>query len=164
MAQVSGLQIGRYRILHRIASGGMADVYLGVAAGEGGFEKEVVIKRISAGLAGDARIGQMFLDEAKLAVGLMHPNIVQVLDVGRISNASQQEYFLVLESVRGRDLWHVLEAHSRERSLLPLDLGLFIGLEITRALDYAHRRTGPDGKSLGIVHRDVSPQNVLISF
>lgn len=154
------LTFGRYRILHRIASGGMAEVYRAVAVGEGGFQKEVVLKRIRPELAADPRFGAMFVEEAKLAATLTHANIVQVLDLGRVDG----EYFLALESIRGRDLRQVLDQHRAEGTLMPLELALLVAVDVARALDYAHRRRDRDGRPLGLIHRDLSPHNVLLSF
>ncbi|MBI5478323.1 MAG: protein kinase, partial [Deltaproteobacteria bacterium] len=154
------ITFGRYRIVHRIASGGMAEVYRAIAVGEGGFEKEVVLKRIRPELAGDPRFGAMFVEEARVAATLSHANIVQVLDFGRVDG----EYFLTLESVRGRDLRQVLDTLAAAGTLLPLDLALLVAVDVARALDYAHRRKGADGHPLGLVHRDISPANVLLSF
>lgn len=138
----------------------MAEIYRAVTVGDGGFRKEVVLKLMRPELASDPRFVEMFLEEARLAAALSHANIVQVLDFGRVDG----EYYLALESVHGLDLRQLLDQLRREKDLMPLELAALVGIEIARALDYAHRRQGPDGSPLGLVHRDVSPQNVLLSL
>ena len=151
---------GPYTLLRRLASGGMAEVYLARTAGAAGFEKLVAIKRIHPHHAADAGFGSMLLDEAKLSVALSHRNIVQTLDLGCVDGA----YVLVMEHVEGYDAHHVLDTLRRAGRLLPVDLAAHVIAEVCRGLDYAHGHRDEQGEPAGIVHRDVSPQNVLLSF
>ncbi|MBW2213288.1 MAG: serine/threonine protein kinase [Deltaproteobacteria bacterium] len=151
---------GPYTLLRRLAAGGMAEVYLGRTAGSAGFEKLVAIKRIHPHHADDGGFRSMLLDEAKLSVGLNHRNIVQTLDLGCVEGA----YVLVMEHVEGYDAHHVLDVLRRADRKLPVDLAAHVMAEVCRGLDYAHRHRNERGEPTGIVHRDVSPQNVLLSF
>ncbi len=148
----------RYRIEKKIADGGMAEIFLATQRGAEGFARKVVLKRILAALLADPQFRNMMIDEAHVAMGLNHSNIAQVLDLGQ----SKGRYFLVLELVDGWDLNLILNRVKACGLELPPELGLYIMAEICRALGYAHARQR-DGKPLGIVHRDISPHNVLIS-
>ena len=149
----------RYRKLRKIADGGMAELFLAIQQGAEGFERRVVLKQILAPLLADPKFRNMLIDEAHVAMSLHHSNIAQVLDLGH----SRGRYFLVLEFVDGWDLNQIL-ARVRSTSVpLPPQLALYVTAEVCRALSYAHSRTR-DGKPLGIVHRDISPHNVLVSF
>lgn len=150
---------GRYTVVRKLAEGGMAEIFLGRQHGSEGFERLVVLKRIHTAFFADEQFRNMLVDEAHISMGLRHNNIVQVLDLGRAGG----RLFLVLELVDGWDLSKVLERAKAVRFALPPGLGLYVLCEVCRALAYAHGRTRPDGQPLGIVHRDVSPQNVLIS-
>jgi hypothetical protein len=153
-----GTRLGRYRLGQRLGVGGMAEVYLAVADGPHGFEKRVAIKLLHPHAAGHSdRIAELHR-EARIAATLEHPNIAQVLDVGN----DRGEVFLAMEYVHGKDLRDVLVAHGRGRPF-PLECALAIVIDIARGLHHAHERRGPDGRSLGLVHRDVSPSNVLVS-
>jgi len=151
---------GPYTLLRRLAAGGMAEVYLARTAGAVGFEKLVAIKRIHPHHAADGGFGSMLLDEAKLSVALSHRNIVQTLDLACVAGA----YVLVMEHVEGYDAHHVLETLRRADRLLPVELAAHVIAEVCRGLDYAHGHRDEQGEPAGIVHRDVSPQNVLLSF
>jgi serine/threonine protein kinase len=148
----------RYRVLKKIAQGGMAEIFLAVQVGAEGFQKPVVLKRILPALAADPSFVRMLVDEAHIASTLNHSNLVQVLDLGK----SGDQYFLVLEFVDGWSLEHVRQRANKAKLKLPPALALYIVGALCRALAYAHTRKR-NGKPLGIVHRDVSPQNVLIS-
>jgi serine/threonine-protein kinase len=149
---------GRYHISRKIADGGMAEIFLGSQRGVEGFERPVVLKRILASLLADPQFRNQMIDEAHVAMSLNHSNIVQVLDLGH----AQGRYFLVLELVEGWDLNQILSrARAASFPLLP-ELALYVAGEVCRALGYAHAKTR-DGQPLGIVHRDVSPHNVLVS-
>jgi hypothetical protein len=149
---------GRYHIARKIADGGMAEIFLGTQHGVEGFERPVVLKRILAQLVADPQFRNMLIDEAHVAMGLNHSNIVQVLDLGHVRG----RYFLVLELVDGWDLSQILSRAAAASFPIPSEILLYIAAEVCRALAYAHSRTRA-GQPLAIVHRDVSPQNVLVS-
>ncbi len=149
---------GKYHIARKIADGGMAEIFVGTQHGMEGFERPVVLKRILAPLVADPQFRNMLIDEAHVAMGLNHSNIVQVLDLGHVRG----RYFLVMELVDGWDLSQILARAASAQFPLPPEIVLYIAAEICRALAYAHARTR-DGQPLAIVHRDVSPQNVLVS-
>ncbi|MEZ4442632.1 MAG: protein kinase [Polyangiaceae bacterium] len=152
-----GLQkFGRYEALHRIASGGMATVYLGRTRGAGGFERLVALKVMHEHIAHDPTFSAMFLDEARLAAGIRHPNVVPTLDV-----ASDGRY-LVLEYVEGASLHAVLTRLRKAGERLPLDVALRIFVDALSGLHAAHELTDRKGNPLNIVHRDVSPHNILV--
>ncbi len=153
-------QFGPYRLIRQIAVGGMAEIHLAKTAGIAGFEKYVAIKMIHPNFAEDEQFIQMLVDEAKIAVQLTHGNIAQTFDLGRVGDT----YYITMEYVDGADLYKLLRRGSEQDIEMPLDVCAFIGKEITSALDHAHRKRDHLGKSLGIVHRDVSPQNVLVSY
>lgn len=150
---------GRYTLDRKVAEGGMAEIFLARQHGSQGFEKPVILKRIHTAYAADEQFRNMLIDEAHISMTLGHANIVQVLDLG----SAEGRYFLVLELVDGWDLARLLDRAARADRRLPIGLGAHIVVSVCRALAFAHARTGPDGAPLGIVHRDVSPQNVLVS-
>ncbi len=153
------MQHGRYTVIRKLAEGGMAEIFLAKQHGSQGFEKPVVLKRIHAALYADEQFRNMLIDEAHISMGLSHNNIVQVLDLGQAGG----RYFLVLELIDGWDLGKVIRRADTANVRLPPDLALYLVAQVCRALGYAHAKTNAEGKPLGIVHRDVSPQNVLIS-
>src|SRR5262245_46316665 len=148
----------RYRVLRKLAHGGMAEIFLALQVGAEGFEKPVVLKRILPALAADPAFVRMLVDEAHIASTLNHSNLVQVLDLGK----SGDEFFLVLEFVDGWSLEHIRKRAQKARMKMPLPLILYVTSALCRALAYVHTRKR-GGKALGIVHRDVTPQNVLLS-
>ncbi len=151
-------QHGRYKIQRRVADGGMAEIFLATQMGRDGFQKPVILKRIHSAIYSDPQFRNMFIDEAHISMSLAHSNIAQVLDLG----ASAGRYFLVLELVDGWDLGRVLHRAAAAGVKLPRELALHITADVCRALAYAHSKT--DGqRPLGIVHRDVSPHNILLS-
>ena len=150
---------GRYLLVQRLSRGGMGEIFL-AKHGLAGFEKLAVIKKVLPHLAADAQFISRFVDEAQVAIKLQHVNIAQVFEVGRVGD----EYFLALEYVEGRDLRRTLGLLGQRKQRLPVDLALFIGRELANGLAYAHRRTSADGASLNLVHCDISPPNVLVSF
>ena len=154
-------RFGQYEILERIASGGMAELYRARRSGVEGFQKIVAIKKILPHLADNEGFIGMFADEAKLAAQLNHPNIVHIYDLGKIEGGG---YFIAMEHVEGRDLRAILESARELGMSLPVPLAVYIASKVASALDYAHRRRDADGRDLHIVHRDVSPQNILISY
>ena len=151
--------VGRYRLLRRLAMGGMAELHLARAEGVAGFQKVVVLKRVLPNLAADEDFTRMFLNEARLAAQLDHPHVVQVMDLGE----SEGEFFYVMEYVHGQNLRAVLKEGAK-RGRVPLDIALSVVADAAEGLHYAHERVGPDGRALGLVHRDVSPSNVLVSY
>lgn len=156
----------RYKLVARLDSGGMAEVFRGVAESTvGGLKRAVAIKRILPNLAKNKRFIQMFLDEARLAMSLGHANIVQVFDIG-VSEVGpgEQAYFLVMEFVDGANLKVLLESLRTFGERMPVSQTLYILMEVCRALAFAHELNDPEtGRPLGIVHRDISPPNILIS-
>lgn len=153
-----GLRVGRYEILRSIASGGMARVHLGRAVGAGGFERQVAIKTMHPHLAEEADFVAMFLDEARLSARVHHPNVVATLDVQQ----DDEGIFLVMEYVDGFALHEILVGSRKERSPLPFGLTLRIFLDLLAGLHAAHELTDGDGAPLEVIHRDVSPHNVLV--
>ncbi len=150
----------RYRITERVAAGGMAEVFRGVAESMRGFKKNIAIKRILPSLTKNKKFVAMFLDEARLSLALQHANIVQVFDIGH----SEDTYFIVMEYVDGCDLKALLDWRRRIGRRIPIAHSLYLGLEICKGLSYAHELPNPEtGAPMGIVHRDISPPNVLIS-
>src|SRR6478736_3396809 len=138
----------------------MAEIFRGKAVAAGGFEKPVAIKRILPHLSQDQRFVELLIAEAKVLSLLKHRNIVQILDVGL---GDDSQYFLVMEFVDGKDIGAVQRALEARRKRIPFDLVLHIGAEICEALEHAHTARAPDGRSMSLVHRDVSPSNVLLS-
>ena len=159
MLEFKPTSFGEYLLQDRIGAGGMAEIFLATAQGIEGFEKLLVIKRILPTLSDDEQFVRMFVEEAKLCVSLHHPNIVQVYDLGLIDG----QYFIAMEYVDGRDLLKTLAACGRKKIGFPTDIALYIIMEVLKGLEYAHQLK-KDGESLGIIHRDVSPSNVLLSF
>ncbi|MFT3922409.1 MAG: protein kinase [Myxococcales bacterium] len=151
---------GKYQLLELLARGGMGEVWKARSHGIEGFEKTLVIKRILPELSRNPNFVELFIDEAKTAVTLTHANIVQVFDLGRAEGC----YFIAMEYVPGFDLGKVLAFCAERGRAIPQELAVYVVSELAKGLDYAHRRRDADLKPLGIVHRDVSPENVLISF
>jgi serine/threonine-protein kinase len=152
-------QFGRYTLLERLAVGGMAEVFRAKISSSHGFEKVLVIKRILPHLAADATFVSMFIDEAKLTAQLTHPKIVQILDFGDVAG----QYFIALEYVDGSDALGLLRTSAQRRLHIPRHLAVFIINEVLEALDYAHNARDMEGKSMHIVHRDISPSNIFLS-
>jgi serine/threonine protein kinase len=150
---------GRYTIIRKIAEGGMAEIFLAKQHGSEGFEKLVILKRILTAFYADEQFRNMLIDEAHISMGLNHNNIAQILDVGKAGG----RFFLVLELVDGWDLGTILQRADKVGAPLPPGLALYTLSEVCRALSYAHAKLDGQGRALGIVHRDVSPHNVLIS-
>ena len=146
-------------MLRKVADGGMAEIYLAKQTGEEGFSRLVIVKRILPAYSQDPHFRDMLLDEAHIAMSLNHSNVVPVLDLGRADGS----YFLVMELVDGWDLANIYDRGRAASFALPLGLALYIMAETCRGLGYAHGRRDVDGRPLGIVHRDVSPHNVLVS-
>ncbi len=150
----------RYRITERVAAGGMAEVFRGVAESMRGFKKNVAIKRILPALTKNKKFVAMFLDEARLSLSLQHANIVQVFDIGH----TEDTYFIVMEYVDGVDLKAILDWRRRIGKRVPVAHSLYVIMEICKGISYAHELTNQENDApLGIVHRDISPPNVLMS-
>ncbi len=153
-------QFGKYLLLERLAVGGMAEIFRAKTYGVDGFEKELVIKRILPHCSADKDFIDMLVDEAKLSVLLSHANIVQVYDLSKVGD----DYYIAMELIRGVNLRDVMYSCREAGVPIPIEIAVYIASEICKGLDYAHRKTGPDNQPLGIVHRDVSPQNILLSY
>jgi serine/threonine protein kinase len=151
---------GPYTLTRRLAVGGMAEVYVAKTQGIGGFEKLLAIKVIHPTYSEDEQFITMLVEEAKLSVLLNHNNVVQTFDLG----CTEDTYFIAMELVEGADCYRMLKALRQRKALLPLDICAYIVSAVCSALDYAHRKRDSGGNPLRIVHRDVSPQNVLVSF
>jgi tetratricopeptide (TPR) repeat protein/tRNA A-37 threonylcarbamoyl transferase component Bud32 len=154
------VSLGRYRVLRRLGKGGMAEVFLAKTTGAEGIEKVLVVKRVLPQFARNEHFLTMFVDEAKVATRLNHPNIVQVYAFERVEG----EFLLAMEFVDGVDLGRLSAAAKRLGERLPYGLSAYIMHEVTKGLDYAHKRKDSHGDSMDIVHRDVSPQNVLLGY
>jgi eukaryotic-like serine/threonine-protein kinase len=152
------VRLGPYELLQRIATGGMAEVYLARRGGPHGFQKIVAVKRILPQLARDSDFLAMFVDEARVCARLSHPNIVQVFDFGE----EDGELYMAMEYVEGTTGARLIRASSARGEEIPLDVSLHVALSILRGLDYAHNLRDEDGRLFSLVHRDVSPGNVLI--
>jgi len=152
-------EFGNYYLLEKIAVGGMAELFKSRQRGVHNFEKIVAIKRILPHLSDNDEFVRMFIDEAKLAAQLTHPNIVQIFDLGKASGF----YYIAMEFVDGKDLRSLLRKVREYRMPFPEPVAAFVTMKIAGALDYAHRKKGMNDKELKLVHRDISPQNVLIS-
>jgi len=158
--QSVGARLGKYQLLRRIATGGMAEIFLARAQAIHGFEKQVVLKRILPQHASSDDFIRMFLAEARLAATLHHPNIVQVYDIGEEAGT----YFFTMEYIQGQDLRRLVRAARRKQTPIPLAHILHIIMGMAGGLHHAHEKVGTDGRPLGIVHRDVSPSNVLVTY
>ncbi|MEI8254827.1 MAG: serine/threonine-protein kinase [Deltaproteobacteria bacterium] len=149
----------RYRVIERLESGGMAEVFRGEAESLAGFKKQVAIKRVLPHLAQNEKFIRMFLDEARLCARLNHANIVQVFDIGHVENT----YFIVMEFVDGVNLKAIVDHMKKRDQTVSLAAAAYMAMQICNGLQYAHDLTDSDGNLLHIVHRDMSPPNVLIS-
>jgi serine/threonine protein kinase len=151
---------GKYHLLERLAVGGMAEIYLAKAFGAAGFERLLVIKKILPHMAEDDEFITMFIDEARIASTLNHSNVAQINELGKEGGA----YFIAMEFVHGKDLSRIYERSVQVKRNIPIPLAVLIASRICEGLDYAHRRTDSTGNNLQIIHRDVSPGNVLVSY
>jgi serine/threonine-protein kinase len=154
-------QLGKYTLVRRLATGGMAELFLAIQRSVGGFEKLIVIKRILPSMNQERAFIEMLLHEARIAATLTHPNLVQVFDLGVVDGA----YFIAMEHVHGEDLRAIVrQLKSREAPEFPTEHALTIVVGVCAGLAYAHEKHDLDGTPLDIVHRDVSPQNVVVTF
>ncbi|MEK7469831.1 MAG: serine/threonine-protein kinase [Planctomycetota bacterium] len=149
----------RFKLVRKIAEGGMGSVYEGVLAGGEGFEKTVAIKTIQESLSNDPEFIEMFIGEAKLVADLVHQYIVQIYQMGKVGSI----YYMAMEYVEGVNLQEFMNRHYERRMKLPIDIGTYIISRVCRGLEYAHRKTDRAGNLLNVVHRDISPKNIMIS-
>lgn len=158
--QVRGTTFGKYTLVDRIAVGGMAEIFLAKQAGVEGFEKLLALKRIRPHLSGHESFVTMFLNEAKLAAQLTHPSVVQIYDLGRIG----ESFFIAMEYVPGRDMSRVIPKCKQLSIPFPLEYAMRVASSALEALYYAHNKTDALGNTLHIVHRDVTPENILVGW
>ena len=154
------IPFGKYYLLERISVGGMAEVFKAKAFGVEGFERLIAVKRILPSIAEDHEFITMFIDEAKIAVQLNHANIAQIFDLGKVGDS----YFIALEYVPGKDLRAIFDKMRKLKELIPIPMACYTIMKVCEGLDYAHNKKDAAGRDLNLVHRDVSPQNVLISY
>jgi serine/threonine-protein kinase len=152
--------LGRYELLFLLGQGGMGEVHLAKLSGAAGFEKLYIVKTILPQMQADPQFVERFHHEARVLVQLNHSNIAQVHDMGEVAG----RLYLAIEYVPGVDLSRVLSRVAHQGAVIPVPIALYLGQQMCEALGYAHRKTGADGALLGIVHRDVSPQNVMVSY
>jgi serine/threonine protein kinase len=154
------IPFGKYLLLERINVGGMAEVFLGKAYGAEGFERLLAIKKILPTMVEDEEFITMFLDEARISVQLNHPNVVQIHELGR----QDENFYIAMDYVAGKDLRTILERYRRRSEVMPTAQAAYLAQRMAEGLDYAHRKKDARGAELHIVHRDVSPQNILVSY
>ncbi len=154
------IPFGKYYLLERINVGGMAEVFKAKAFGVEGFERLLAVKRILPNIAEDEEFITMFIDEAKIAVQLNHANIAQIFDLGKVDDS----YFIALEFIHGKDVRGIFDRCRASGENMPIAQACFIIMKVCEGLDYAHNKRDAAGREIGLVHRDVSPQNVLISY
>jgi len=153
-------RFGEYTLLKRVASGGMAEIWRAQIRGPAGFRRDVAIKTIHAQHSDETEFIKMLLDEARIAARLVHPHIAQVLNCGSIDSI----FYIAMEFVNGHSLGRILQRLAQRDERLSLQECLYVAIGLLRALGYAHKQVDDDGKPMGIVHRDVSPHNVMISY
>jgi hypothetical protein len=151
---------GKYYLLERINVGGMAEVFKAKTFGVEGFERLLAVKRILPNIAEDEEFITMFIDEAKIAVQLQHANIAQIFDLGKVDDS----FFIALEYVHGRDLRSIFDRMRNKGESLPIAMACYVTMQVCEGLDYAHNKRDAQGRELNLVHRDISPQNVLIGY
>src|SRR5690554_1207296 len=156
----TGEKFGKYTLLERLAVGGMAEIFKARTDGVDGFAKVLAIKRLHRQFSEDSEFASMLIDEAKLVVQLSHANIGQIFDLGVVGG----QYFIAMEFIDGLDLHELAERVQRQHRRLPTEVAVHVAMEVADALHYAHAKLGPDRRPLELVHRDVSPQNVMLSL
>lgn len=160
MTRNRGTRFGKYTLLNRIAVGGMAEIFLARQEGLEGFEKIICIKRIRPHLSSQENFLRMFLNEAKLAAQLNHPSVVQIYDLGRINDS----YFIAMEYISGRDMSRIIPKAERANIPFPMIYSLRIASAVCEGLYYAHTKTDSFGNPLNVVHRDITPENIIVSW
>ena len=160
----TGETFGSFKLLRRLAAGGMGEIWLAEQKGSAGFSKRVVLKTILECFADDPSLVEMFLDEGRIAANLSHPNIAQTFDLGQCGKGADAPYYIAMEYVHGRDLRDLLITNIDRKQFIPLNLVLRIIADVCQGLHHAHTVKTPEGHPDGIIHRDVSPQNILITF
>ncbi len=153
-------QENHIQLVRKIASGGMGTVYEGRQIGFGGFQKKMAIKTINEDVAADKSFVEMFIGEAKLVADLIHENIAQVYQLGKVGNT----FYIAMEYIDGIHLQEFNDRHARQKQKIPIELCCFIISRVCRALHYAHTKRDQKGELLCVVHRDVSPKNIMLSF
>ncbi len=152
------MDLGNYQLLKKLATGGMAELFMARQKSVAGFQRNVVVKRILPEFSDDPAFVESFLNEAKLSAQLNHPNVVQIYDLGKVGKS----YFIAMEYIKGFDLYALIRLNKKRKTFIPLGVALTIIADVCAGLDYAHNASDVDGNPLGIVHRDVTPSNVLI--
>ena len=160
MSDFEPKQFGKYLLLKKLAVGGMAEIYRAKTYGVDGFEKELVIKRILPHCSADKDFIDMLIQEAKLTVLLSHANIVQVYDFSKVGD----DYYIAMELIHGVNMRDIVYRCREKNATLPTAIAVYIASEICKGLDYAHRKTDQNNQPLDIIHRDISPQNILVSY
>ena len=154
------IPFGKYLLLERVNVGGMAEVFKAKAFGVEGFERLVAVKRILPSIAEDQEFITMFIDEAKISVQLTHANIAQIFDLGKVGDS----YFIAMEYVYGKDLRAIFDRARKRGETVPVPMACYLAMKLCEGLDYAHNKKDASGRELNLVHRDVSPQNILLSY
>ena len=160
MSELEHQQFGKYLLLRRIAQGGMAELYKAKLMGDEGFEKLIAIKKILPHLSEEKNLIKAFIDEAKLAAYLQHPNIVQIYDFGSVNST----YYIAMEYLYGKDLKLIIERYKEKELPLSIENALYIATQVCAGLDYAHKLKDFQGNPLNIIHRDIGPHNVFITY
>jgi serine/threonine protein kinase len=159
-AEFIGKRVGRYTVLSHLASGGMAELFIARQEAVGGFEKDLVLKMLQERYATNPRVLQMFLDEARLAAKLNHQNIVHMYDVDRVDGI----HYIAMEYIHGETITDIVRKSIADGGFLPLEHAVQVVADTAAGLEYAHERRDAEGRPARIVHRDVSPSNILVSF
>ncbi|MCP4198093.1 MAG: protein kinase [Proteobacteria bacterium] len=154
------IPFGKYYLLDRISVGGMAEVFKAKALGVEGFERLIAVKRILPSIAEDEEFITMFIDEAKISVQLQHANIAQIFDLGKVG----ESYFIAMEYVSGRDMRTIYDKMGKKQKTVPIPMAVYLAMKVCEGLDYAHNKKDSTSRDLNLVHRDVSPQNILVSY
>src|SRR5882672_2473595 len=154
------IPFGKYYLLERINVGGMAEVFKAKTFGVEGFERLLAVKRILPNIAEDEEFIAMFIDEAKISVQLQHANIAQIFDLGKVEDS----FFIALEYVNGKDLRAIFDRTRQRGEVMPISQSAYVVMQVCEGLDYAHNKRDGQGRELHLIHRDISPQNVLIGY